>query len=169
MSFIIRKRTLEDVNQFLTWTYEGIYSFYDNNIQQEKVDGFKQSIDSDKAFSVVNEDNELVGNCEFFDVGDEGEEIIAVSVQMKPTFTGNGYGISFVNAIIEQGRELFKFNHLELIVVDFNIRAIKVYEKVGFRKIGEIENEIRGRKYNFIIMAKEWEFDASNMLVINDQ
>ena len=105
------------------------------------VDGFKQSIDSDKAFSVVNEDNELVGNCEFFDVGDEGEEIIAVSVQMKPTLTGNGHGINFVNAIIEQGRGLFKFNHLELIVVDFNIRAIKVYEKVGFRKIGEIENK----------------------------
>lgn len=39
MSFIIRKRTEEDVNQFLTWTYEGIYSFYDNNIQEEKVDG----------------------------------------------------------------------------------------------------------------------------------
>ncbi|MCJ0932063.1 GNAT family N-acetyltransferase [Virgibacillus halodenitrificans] len=76
---------------------------------------------------------------------------------MKPSLTGKGYGAVFVESIISQGRALLEFNHLELIVVDFNIRARKVYEKIGFIKIGEIENDIRGNIYNFIIMAKDWE------------
>jgi [ribosomal protein S18]-alanine N-acetyltransferase len=156
MEFTIRKRTEEDINEFITWTYDGIYSFYDNNIQQEKIESFKQSIHSNRAFSVIDEKENLTGNCEFYDVDDDGELILAVGIQMKPSLTGQGYGSNFVSAIIEQGRELFKFNHLELAVVDFNKRAIRAYEKEGFHKKGKFQNEIRGNIYNFIIMAKDW-------------
>ncbi|MFZ3579728.1 GNAT family N-acetyltransferase [Virgibacillus sp. DJP39] len=157
MELTIRRRTKEDINEFITWTYEGIYSFYDNNIQKEKIEGFKQSVHSERAFSVIDEKENLIGNCEFFNVEEDGEEILAVGVQMKPSLTGKGYGSKFVKATIEQGKELLKFNHLELAVVDFNERAIKTYEKEGFIKKGEFQNEIRGNTYNFIIMAKAWE------------
>ncbi len=156
MKLTIRRRTNEDIDEFITWTYSGIYSFYDNNIQDEKIEGFKQSVDLERAFSVIDEKDNLVGNCEFFDVSDDGEEILAVGVQMKPLLTGKGFGSKFVKAIINQGREKLGFNHLELAVVDFNKRAIKVYEKEGFRKKGEFQNEIRGTTYNFIIMEKDW-------------
>lgn len=156
MTLTIRKRTIEDVNEFLTWTYDAIYSFYDNNIQKEKIEGFKESVHSDRAFSVIDQKGELVGNCEFFNVDDDGEEILAVGVQMKPSLTGKGNGAEFINAIAEQGRIKLNFNHLELAVADFNQRAIKVYENVGFKKKGEFENEIRGNMYNFIIMYKDW-------------
>lgn len=151
MTFTIRKRTEEDINEFITWTYDGIYSFYDNNIQQEKIEKYKQSVYSERSFSVVDGNDNLIGNCEFF-----GEEVIAVGVQMKPSLTGQGSGLSFVNAVVEQGRELLKFNHLELAVVDFNKRAIRTYEKAGFKLKGEFKNEIRGNTYNFIIMEKDW-------------
>ncbi|WP_433747381.1 GNAT family N-acetyltransferase [Falsibacillus pallidus] len=157
MELTIRRRTEEDINEFITWTYEGKYSFYDNNIQEEKIEGFKESVNSERAFSVIDENENLIGNCEFFDVEDDGDLIVAVGVQMKPSITGKGYGSRFVKAIIEQGRELLNFNHLELAVVDFNERAIRTYEKEGFIKKGEFQNEIRGNRYNFIIMAKDWE------------
>ncbi|MCF6138254.1 GNAT family N-acetyltransferase [Pseudalkalibacillus berkeleyi] len=156
MELTIRRRTKEDINEFITWTYEGKYSFYDNNIQEEKIEGFKQSIHLERAFSVVDEEENLIGNCEFFDVEEDGEEILVVGVQMKPSITGRGYGSKFVKAIIEQGKELLKFNHLELAVVDFNERAIRTYEKEGFIKKGEFQNEISGSTYNFIIMARDW-------------
>ncbi|MBD7969255.1 GNAT family N-acetyltransferase [Paenibacillus gallinarum] len=156
MKITIRKRTEEDINQFITWTYDGIYSFYDNNIQQEKIEGFKQSINSERAFSVFDDKENLIGNCEFFDISDDGVEILAVGVQMKPSMTGQGYGSIFFKAVIEHGRELLKFNHLELCVVDFNKRAIRTYEKEGFKKKGEFQNVIRGNTYNFIIMDKDW-------------
>ncbi|MDQ0087899.1 ribosomal-protein-alanine N-acetyltransferase [Paenibacillus anaericanus] len=155
-TYTLRTRTIEDVHEFINWTFEGIYSFYDNNIQEEKIAGFYNSVDSERAFSVINEHDELIGNCEFYDVGDDGEEILAVGVQMKPSLTGKGTGFDFVNTILEQGRVELKYNYLELAVVDFNQRAMRLYENVGFRKIGEFENNIRGNTYQFIKMAKDW-------------
>jgi|GEM_PF-3689464 len=29
MELTIRRRTEEDIKKFITWTYDGIYSFYD--------------------------------------------------------------------------------------------------------------------------------------------
>lgn len=156
MEFFIRKRTDEDINEFITWSYEGIYSFYDNNIQQEKINSLKRSIHSDRAFSVINEEGTLAGNCEFYNVQEDNTEILVVGLQMKPSLTGQGHGSKFSNAIIEQGRQLFKYDHLELAVADFNKRAIRTYEKEGFKMRGEFEDTIRGKSYNFIIMAKNW-------------
>ncbi|MGD6969410.1 GNAT family N-acetyltransferase [Rossellomorea vietnamensis] len=156
MEYALRKRTKEDVLEFINWTYDGDYSFYDNNIQEEKVQGFLQSIDTDRYFSVINDEGELIGNCEFFNVGDGSEEITAVGVQMKPSLTGKGNGLEFIQAIIERGREVIRYNHLELAVVDFNQRAIRVYEQAGFKRKGEFQNCIRGKEYRFIIMKKDW-------------
>jgi len=156
MEFTLRRRSEKDVKEFLSWKFEGIYSFYDNDIQVEKIDWIKQSVHSDRAFSVIDEKNNLIGNCEFYDGGDDGEDILAVGVQMKPSLTGNRNGSKFVRSIIEQGREILKFNQLEIIVADFNERAIKTYEKEGFNKTGEYLTEIRGSTYNFIVMTKEW-------------
>lgn len=153
----IRRRTQEDINEFITWTYEGIYSFYDNHSQKEKIEGLKESVHLERTFSVVDENENLIGNCEFYDVEEDGKNILVLGVQMKPSMTGKRYGSTFVKAIIEQGRKRLKFSHLELAVADFNERAIRTYEKEGFRKRGEFQNEIRGHMYQFIIMAKDWE------------
>ncbi|MFS0560746.1 GNAT family N-acetyltransferase [Terribacillus sp. 179-K 1B1 HS] len=156
MEFFIRRRTNEDINEFIPWTYEGIYSSYDNNIQQEKIDALKKSVNLERAFTVIDDQNNLVGNCEFYDVKEDENQILVVGLQMKPSLTGQGNGTEFFRAIIEQGRQLLKYDHLELAVADFNKRAIRTYEKEGFVKRGEFENKIRGADYNFIIMAKDW-------------
>lgn len=157
MNFEFRIRTESDTQEFLTWSFEGEYSFYDNGIQQEKIDSIVSLTGSDKAFSVYNEDNELVGNCEFYDVGDDGEILYAVGVQMKPILTGKGYGEAFCKAIIEYGRKVIGFNRLGIAVADFNKRARRVYEKLGFELIEEDVWNIRGNDYKFIIMEKNFE------------
>jgi len=48
------------------------------------------------------------------------------------------------------------FNHLLLAVVDFNKRAIRTYEKIGFKKRGGLDNRIKANSYNFISKAKDW-------------
>lgn len=157
MELTIRRRTQEDINEFMTWTYDGMYSFYDNNHQVEKIEGLKESVHVERAFSVVDEKENLIGNCEFYEVEEDGENILVLGVQMKPSMTGKGYGSTFVKTILDQGRERLKFTHLELAVADFNERAIRTYEKEGFWKRSEFENEIRGQTYRFLIMAKDWE------------
>ncbi|WP_255220291.1 GNAT family N-acetyltransferase [Terribacillus saccharophilus] len=95
-------------------------------------------------------------NYEFYNVQEDEIEILVVGLQMKPSLTGQGLGSKFSKAIIEQGRQRFNYDHLELAAADFNKRAIRTYEKVGFIKRGEFEDTIRGTSFNFIIMAKDW-------------
>lgn len=154
MEFQLRVRTEEDTHEFLTWQYEGEYSFYDNSIQEEKIECFKELIGSDMAFSVYNEKNELVGNCEFDNVGTKENVLLAMGVQMKPELTGQGHGYEFCKAIMEQSREKLGFNRLGLAVADFNKRARQVYEKLGFEKVEEDIWTIRGTEYKFIIMER---------------
>lgn len=85
---------------------------------------------------------------------EDEEELLGVGIQMKPSLTGRGHGLDFFQAIIEQGRDRLNFNYIELAVVDFNQRAIRVYEKAGFVKKGEFDSEIRGHNYRFHIMGK---------------
>lgn len=148
MNFEFRITTKNDVQDMLTWEYEGIYSFYNNSIQKEKIEWIESFIDSDNDFSIYNEHNELVGNCSFYYI----EEFFCVGVQMRPDITGKGFGTEFVKSIINFGKQKYNYKYIDLTVAKFNKRAIKVYDKLGFKVIEEFVNTIRGSDYDFIAM-----------------
>ncbi|GAA0776940.1 GNAT family protein [Clostridium subterminale] len=148
MKLEFRVPTKSDIDDILTWKYDGIYSFYDNDIQKEKIEWIKSFVDSGDNFSIYNDNNKLVGNCSFYYI----EEFFCVGLQMRPELTGKGFGIEFAKAIIDFGREKYKFNYIDLTVANFNNRAIKVYEKLGFKVIEEFVNTIRGNDYDFLAM-----------------
>jgi ribosomal-protein-alanine N-acetyltransferase len=148
MKYDFRKVTNKDVEDILTWKYEDEYSFYDNSIQKEKIDWIKGLPEEDKAFSIYNEHKELVGNCSFYYI----EEFFCVGVQMKPHITGKGFGTEFVDSIINFGKQKYNLSHIDLTVAKFNKRAIKIYEKLGFKVVEEFVNTIRGGDYDFVAM-----------------
>lgn len=148
MKLEFRTPIKSDIEDILTWKYDGIYSFYDNSIQKEKIEWIESFIDSDDNFSIYNEQNELVGNCSFYYI----EEFFCLGVQMRPELTGKGFGTEFVRAIINFGKKKYNLSYIDLTVAKFNKRAIKIYEKVGFKIIEEIVNTIRGNDYDFLIM-----------------
>lgn len=153
MKLEFRAPIKSDIEDILTWKYDGIYSFYDNSIQKEKIEWIESFIDSDDNFSIYNEQNELVGNCSFYYI----EEFFCLGVQMRPELTGKGFGTEFVRAIINFGEKKYNLSYIDLTVAKFNKRAIKVYEKVGFKIIEEIVNTIRGNDYDFLIMRLEFD------------
>ncbi len=148
MKLEFRVPTKSDLDDILTWKYDGKYSFYDNDIQKEKMEWIESFVDSDDNFSIYNDSNKLVGNCSFYYI----EEFFCVGLQMKPELTGKGFGVEFAKSIIDFGREKYKFNYIDLIVAKFNNRAIKVYEKLGFKVIEEFVNTIRENDYDFLAM-----------------
>lgn len=148
MKLEFRVPTKSDVDDILTWKYDGKYSFYDNDIQKEKMEWIESFIDSDDNFSIYNDNNKLVGNCSFYYI----EEFFCVGLQMRPELTGKGFGVEFAKSIVDFGREKYKFNYIDLTVAKFNNRAIKVYEKLGFKVIEEFINTIRGNDYDFLAM-----------------
>lgn len=153
MKFEFRRATKEDIEDILTWQYDGVYSFYNNSIQKEKIERIKGFINSDDDFSVYNEQNELVGNCSFYYI----EDAFCVGVQMRPDLTGKGFGTDFVNSILKFGKEKYNLSYIDLTVAKFNTRAIKVYERLGFNPLFDLVNTIRGKDYDF--MAMRLEFD----------
>ena len=52
------------------------------------------------------------------------------------SYWGRGYGEEVVRMMLDYGFNVLNLNSVELGVYDYNARAIRCYEKVGFRRIG---------------------------------
>ena len=70
-------------------------------------------------------------------------------------FFGKGYGTEATELIIQYGFENLDLHRIELEVYDFNPRAARVYEKVGFRREGVKRDTLLwdGVYHNAIVMS----------------
>lgn len=70
-------------------------------------------------------------------------------------FWGNGYGTEAMSQLLNFGFEILNLHRVGLDVYSFNKRAIKAYEKLGFKREGVIRDEIfyDGEYHDSIIMG----------------
>jgi len=148
----ITAMTEENANAIAQWTYDDIYSLYNNT--GDNIDGYMDGTH----FACTNLNGELVGYfcfgeearipTEENDVYDEG--FLDIGLGMRPDLCGKGYGVSFLSKGLEFAQELYKTTQFRLTVVTFNERAIKAYTKAGFL----VEREVThlNTKGKFIIM-----------------
>lgn len=78
-----------------------------------------------------------------------------------PVDWGKGYGTEAMRLMVRYGFETLKLHRIELGVYDFNPRAQRAYEKVGFQREGLLRDALfwEGTYYNMIIMSileHEW-------------
>ncbi|MDY3006399.1 GNAT family N-acetyltransferase [Anaerococcus sp. AGMB00486] len=82
-----------------------------------------------------------------------------LGIVFDPAFTSKGYGFKAMTILLDYYFNDMKFYELYLEVNDFNVRAKKLYEKLGFKKIGtsfevfenqdvEIDGEFFVKRYN---------------------
>ena len=156
------------------WKYENKYSIYDysneaEELLNEKNWGFGK-------FAVFNEEDMLVGELtiDFFNEVDENSEDdgyvdretvrsnpnkvyeMWVGFGLKPNLTGNGVGKQFVSSCIDFAVKFhnYKGEYVRLGVAEFNKRALKTYEKVGFQVFNTYKTEIAGEKSSVLWMKK---------------
>jgi len=136
----------------VAWHYDGIYSFYDLEQDREDLEEFLHPKNrGDKYFAVLDEEDELIG---FFSFSKEDKAVV-VGLGLRPNHTGRGLGLEFVQAGLEFARKRFAPSMLRLIVAMFNQRAIRVYEKAGFRHDKVFMHETNGGKYEYLQMMRE--------------
>jgi RimJ/RimL family protein N-acetyltransferase len=75
---------------------------------------------------------------------------------------GKGYGTEATRLIVRHAFETLNLNRVWLHVYEYNERALKVYQKVGFRIEGRLRQDIfcEGRYWDTFVMAvlrEEWE------------
>lgn len=150
MNYEFRRVTEENVKELLTWKYDGIYSFFDNDFSQGKIDYIKTFPQDENAFSIFNDNNELVGSCTIY-----LNEQVTFSVQMKPALTSKGLGKGFMEAFLKFAKEKYQLKTIGLTVLKFNERAIRLYKSLGFKETKEFIGKTVKGDMEFLAMEKE--------------
>lgn len=150
MQFTFTPMNAAYAHAIANWHYEGLYAFYD---MDQDVEDLEELLNPDnwpgRYCAVVNEHGKLVG----FFCFDQEDEAIVVGLGLSPEFTGSGLGQAFVEAGLEYARQKFRPAVFRLSVATFNQRAIRVYEKVGFKPDGMFIQETNGGQYEFLRMV----------------
>ncbi len=110
-------------------------------------------------------ENKLIGNCGLHQVDLKNRSAIFGIMIGEKDYWGKGYGTDATRTLIRYGFEELGLNRIELEVYDFNPRAIRAYEKAGFRRDGVHRQGLyrMGQFHDEIIMCilrEEW--DALN-------
>lgn len=73
----------------------------------------------------------------------------------EPEFLDGGYGTDAMRVACRYGFEMMNLHRIALTVYDWNVRATRVYEKVGFRREGVIRDGIfkAGRWNDLVYMG----------------
>jgi RimJ/RimL family protein N-acetyltransferase len=111
----------EDFDALASWKYEPPYDFYN---------GDEEEILNPERFNSVRDDDELIGFYYYEPNGD----VLDYGLGLRPELVGRGLGLEFFRAGLEFGRERYRPRLVQLHVAAFNERAIKVYERAGFRE-----------------------------------
>jgi len=146
MHFTFTPMTEENARAIQSWNYEEPYATY-NMHGDEEPDAFAEMLDQRSPYYAVrDEQNALVG---FYNYGSSAhvdgdmeprlfveDRIVTIGLGLRPDRTGLGLGPAFVNAGLDFARKEFAPKRFRLYVFAWNERAIRVYERAGFQRIG---------------------------------
>lgn len=152
MDIYFKNPTELDAKDIVTWKYDGIYSFYDNDKTEAKKEWASNIYKEENVFTIYDDKNQLIGNCSF-DYDDENNEYL-FGVQMRPCLTGKGMGEEIVTKILNFGKQKYNLNEVTLLVANFNKRAMRLYEKLGFKFIEEFPAHVNEQDIIFVVMKK---------------
>ncbi len=107
-------------------------------------------------------ENKLIGNCGLHNVDLKNRSAVFGIFIGDKNYWGKGYGTDATRTILRYGFEQLGLNRVELWVYDFNPRAIRAYEKAGFRREGVRRQGLyrNGAFHDEIMMGvlrEEWE------------
>lgn len=142
--------------EILAWRYEPPYDSY--NPKPDATDAHvRRLLDPSKSYYAISDDaGSLVGYCCFgadaqVPGGDYGKAALDIGLGMRPSLTGQGRGLGFFTAILDFARREFAPSQFRVTVAAFNGRAMRVYEKAGFRPVQRFGRSEDG--IEFVIMT----------------
>ena len=110
----------------------------------------------------IRESDRLVGTCAFSQLdGQNGSTLFHITIGEHDAW-GQGYGTEATALMVDHAFTRLELHRVALTVFEFNPRAIRAYEKVGFIEEGRARQAILrdGRYWDEIhmsILASEWE------------
>lgn len=141
-----------DAEKIAGWRNDPPYDFYDWDADPEDLAELRDpGRRRDIYFSVRDEEDGLVGFFQF----EEEDGVVNVGLGLRPDLTGRGLGLGFVLAGLEFAGERFAPGRFALAVATFNRRAIRIYERAGFRRDEVFMHETNGGRHEFLRMWRD--------------
>ena len=122
--------TEEHTRDALGWHYEAPYDFYDFSADPSDVKQLHEQPELYRA--ILAPDSSLSG---FWFFVHRDHEVI-VGLGLRPELTGRGLGAQFFDDALDYARAEWSPKRFRLWVAAWNERAIRVYERRGFREVG---------------------------------
>ena len=111
---------------------------------------------------VVRETDRLIGSTGLNQIDFRNQRAIFGIMIGEKSAWGKGYGTEATSLVVQHAFEELHLNRVQLHVYEYNLRGIRVYEKVGFRREGVLRQEhvYDDRFWDTEVMAilrEEWE------------
>ena len=161
---------LEDAERWVEWfnDLEVTLPLGDEAYTPSSLEGEQEAIreiqrEKSHVFSIVDsETDQLVGRGLLFSVDPVNRSAMLGIVIGEKTRWDQGYGQEAVKLLLDYGFNLLNLNSVMLGTFSFNERAVRCYEKAGFRVIGRRREGriVAGQKHDMILMdilAEEFE------------
>jgi len=117
--------------EVVEWHYEPPYDFYDLASDPEDAAAMADPAQADHRRAVLGDD----GSLEAFLWFDWHGDVVEVGIGLRPDLTGRGLGESFLRAQLEYAAQQWHPATFRLFVAAWNERAIRLYERLGFREV----------------------------------
>ena len=155
----IRYRPAEKkyAREFVNWEYQPPYDVY-NCPPDEIGDAVQYNIDpTNNVYSMFDQSETLIGYCSYgrdaqVPGGDYSEEALDIGLMIKPELTGQGLGTVFAEEVIRNGVNRNAPKKLRVTIAAFNKRAMRVWEKNGFKQTQFFKRSSDGME--FVVMTK---------------
>lgn len=103
----------------------------------------------------LQENNQLIGDIAMMEIDHQNQNsTVRISIFEKE-YLGKGYGTEAMSVLLDYGFGILNLHRIELEVFEFNKRAKKAYEKLGFKQEGIIRDKLfyDGEFHDAIIMG----------------
>ncbi|WP_410769368.1 GNAT family N-acetyltransferase [Fontibacillus sp. BL9] len=160
LSISFEPMTRDQAAVLARWTYEGTYSIYSMDDSDECINELMNG----EYFLGVDpqRNNEVIG---YICSGNsarvpggypagiyEQSDCLDIGLGLRPDLTGKGIGQSFLIEAMGFLSVKYATTSFQLVVAAFNERAIKVYERAGFRRGDCFPSKVEDRKIEFLAL-----------------
>jgi len=157
----LEKSDLEEImknwNTYETRLFLGNIIPMSSMMEEDWINSVHQRRKNMKAFIFAIDDKEtkkFLGTCGLEDIYWTSRSAVLGIAIHNPENTDKGYGTDTMKCLLKFGFNVLNLNRIELWLMEYNKRALHVYEKVGFKEVGRKRQGhfIQGSYHDIIVM-----------------
>lgn len=136
---VISDFLLEDAFDMSKWGVHKSFLFgdynFDNYDEEDFIYWYRQKTSRENRYYSVREGRRLIG---YFGIKNISKVFkkSTLGIVLDPSLLGFGYGTEILSTFLPYYFEKFRMRKIDLEVAEYNYRAIALYEKMGFEKVG---------------------------------